>query len=87
MGNVVNNGGCRNVQVPINDTLCVVAFRPVPGVPSPAPQAEFWRNLALTRKQKLTVRIPKRQFIGKSEELTKSINEKIEQEIINILGL
>ena len=54
---------------------------------SASPQAEFWRNLALTRKQKLTVRIPKRQFIGKSEELTKSINEKIEQEIINILGL
>ncbi|MBW4755811.1 phage virion morphogenesis protein [Prevotella melaninogenica] len=54
---------------------------------SASPQAEFWRNLALTRKQKLTVKIPKRQFIGKSEELTKSINEKIEQEIINILGL
>ena len=54
---------------------------------SASPQAEFWRNLALTRKQKLTVKIPKRQFIGKSEELTKSINEKIEREITNILGL
>ena len=54
---------------------------------SASPQAEFWRNLALTRKQKLTVKIPKRQFIGKSEELTKSINEKIEQEITNVLGI
>lgn len=54
---------------------------------SASPQAEFWRNLALTRKQQLAVKIPRRQFIGESEELTQHINEKIEQEIINILGL
>ena len=52
-----------------------------------APQAEFWRNLALTRKQKLAVKIPKRQFIGESAELTQRINEKIKQEIINTLNL
>lgn len=52
-----------------------------------APQAEFWRNLALTRKQKLAVKIPKRQFIGESAELTQHINEKIKQEIINTLDL
>ncbi|MBF0950274.1 MAG: hypothetical protein HXK22_00510 [Alloprevotella tannerae] len=52
-----------------------------------APQAEFWRNLALTRKQKLAVKIPKRQFIGESAELTQRINEKIKQEIINTLDL
>lgn len=50
-------------------------------------QAEFWRNLALTRKQKLAVKIPKRQFIGESAELTQHINEKIKQEIINTLDL
>ena len=50
-------------------------------------QAEFWRNLALTRKQKLAVKIPKRQFIGESAELTQHIKEKIKQEIINTLDL
>lgn len=54
---------------------------------SASPQAEFWRNLALTRKQKLSVKIPRRQFLGESEELTQRINEKIEREITNILGL
>ena len=47
----------------------------------------FWRNLALTRKQKLTVKIPQRQFIGESAELTTAINAKIEQEINNTLDL
>ena len=54
---------------------------------SASPQAEFWRNLALTRKQKLSVKIPRRQFLGESEELTQRINEKIEQEITNVLGI
>ena len=54
---------------------------------SVSPQAEFWRNLALTRKTRLSVKIPKRQFIGESAELKQRINEKIEQEIMNTLDL
>ena len=51
-----------------------------------SPQASFWKNLALTRKKKLTVRIPRRQFLGESKELTDKINERIEKEIRNILN-
>lgn len=51
-----------------------------------SPQASFWKNLALTRKKKLTVRIPRRQFLGESKELTDKINGRIEKEIRNILN-
>lgn len=51
------------------------------------PQAQMWKRLALTRKKKLTVRIPQRQFLGESEELTAKINERLEKEIRNILNL
>lgn len=54
---------------------------------SVSPQAEFWRNLALTRKTRLSVKIPKRQFIGESAELKQRINEKIEHELMNTLDL
>lgn len=52
-----------------------------------SPQAAFWKNLALTRKKKLDIRIPQRQFLGESEELTAKINERLEKEIRNILNL
>ena len=45
------------------------------------PDAERWKALALTKKSKLTVKIPKRQFLGESAELRKSINDKIEKEL------
>lgn len=59
----------------------------VAGKQTVSPQASFWKNLALTRKKKLNIRIPQRQFLGESEELTTKINERIEKEIRNILNL
>lgn len=50
------------------------------------PQASFWKGLALTKKKKLDIRIPQRQFLGESKELTEKINERIEKEIRNILN-
>lgn len=50
------------------------------------PRAQFWRNLALTKKTTLTVRIPKRQFIGPSYELNRKIDARIDQELRNILN-
>lgn len=48
-------------------------------------EANKWRALALTRKKKLKVRIPQRQFLGESRELEDSIRERTKQEIIKIL--
>ena len=53
---------------------------------APNQQASFWKNLALTKKKKLNIRIPQRQFLGDSKELTEKINERIEKEIRNILN-
>lgn len=47
--------------------------------------AGVWKALALTKKQKLSIKIPKRKFLGESAELTKDINDKIEQLITKIL--
>ena len=46
-----------------------------------------WKRLALTKKTKLTVRIPQRQFISKEPgpELAKKIDNKLEQEIRKII--
>lgn len=49
------------------------------------PEASFWKHLALTRKDK--IRMPQRQFLGESEELSQKIRDKIENELSNILNL
>lgn len=51
------------------------------------PSAQFWKGMALTKKKKLHVRIPQRQFIGESQELNQRINERIESELNQILDL
>lgn len=43
------------------------------------PSAQFWKGMALTKKKRLQIRIPQRQFIGESEELSQRINERIEK--------
>lgn len=52
------------------------------------PETDKWKALALTKKEKLTVtsRIPKRQFIGPSQELSQKVSQAIEKEITNILN-
>lgn len=49
-------------------------------------QAQFWKRLALTKKTKLQVRIPQRQFLGESAELTSAIKARIENEIRKIIN-
>ena len=56
------------------------------GALAPNSEAMMWKRLALTKKSKLNVRIPQRQFLGDSKELTGKINERIEKEIRNILN-
>lgn len=50
-------------------------------------EARKWKALALTKKAKLDIKatIPQRRFLGESAELTKKINDKIEEEVTKIL--
>ena len=48
------------------------------------PEAEFWKNMALTKKPK--IKIPKRRFMGRSAELTKRIHNAIEKDLKRILN-
>lgn len=49
-------------------------------------EALNWKRLALTKKEKLDVKMPQRQFLGESKELTEKIAEKTETEIRKILN-
>lgn len=57
-----------------------------PGRKAPPPQASRWKALALTKKSKLRIRIPRRRFIGESAELSAKITKKLETEILRILN-
>lgn len=46
----------------------------------------FWKALALTKKTKLTVKIPRRQYMGKDPELEKQIIAQIERRLFDVLG-
>lgn len=50
------------------------------------PDAGFWKNLALTKKSKLNIRMPQRQFLGESKEMNEAIRTKIDEEMEKIWG-
>ncbi|MBQ4393279.1 MAG: phage virion morphogenesis protein [Prevotella sp.] len=51
-------------------------------------EAGFWKGLALTKKEKLTVtsHIPQRKFLGPSQELSQKVSQSVENEIKNIIN-
>lgn len=51
------------------------------------PEADFWKGLALTKKDKITINMPERKFLGESQELNDGITQKMEAEIRKILNL
>jgi phage gpG-like protein len=46
---------------------------------------QHWKGLALTKKERLTIKIPQRQFIGNSEVLNKNIDKAIMEAMQNNL--
>ncbi|KAA6347833.1 hypothetical protein EZS27_004698 [termite gut metagenome] len=53
---------------------------------SASDNAKKWKALALTKKEKLDVKIPQRQFLGESKELSDEIRQMTDTEIRNILN-
>ena len=49
-------------------------------------EALKWKKLALTKKEKLDVKVPQRQYLGESKELSEKIAGKTEEEIRKILN-
>ena len=49
-------------------------------------EAEKWKALALTKKESLTIHIPRRQFMGPSEALDARISAYVEKEVLRILN-
>lgn len=47
----------------------------------------MWRGLALTKNTEILVKVPKRQFVGDSEELDRKVMEKIERELDRIFEI
>lgn len=51
------------------------------------PEVQMWRGLALTKKKRLQIKIPKRQFIGQSRELEERIHADVEKQLETVLKL
>ena len=51
-----------------------------------AEEAEKWKRLALTKKETLTINIPRRQFMGQSAELDARISAYVEKEVLRIIN-
>ncbi len=49
-------------------------------------EAEKWKRLALTKKESLTIVIPRRQFLGHSEELDAILTAYVEKEVLRIIN-
>lgn len=85
-----NEGGTINTHPRITPKMRKFAWRKffeAGGKKSTGKEAQKWKALALTKKQRLDIKatIPKRQFIGKSEELDREISSIIESTITDIL--
>ena len=48
-------------------------------------EARMWKSLALTKKRKLRIHIPQRQFIGQSRELDATLQRELEKRLEKIL--
>lgn len=91
-----NEGGDINTHPRVTDRLrryawhmaySLAGIKGKGSLPKDIPkEAQKWRAVALTKKQKLNVhaRIPKRQFMGDSRELSEKINKLINQSIERI---
>lgn len=91
-----NDGGIINTHLMVTPQMRKMAWAKVYSLakvgkgaklPKELPEAaKKWRALALTKKEKLniTANIPKRQFIGRSYELTQKINKLITDTFIQI---
>jgi phage gpG-like protein len=54
-------------------------------IPASVPEeAARWRALALTKKTKLNITMPRRQFIGVSRELEDKISASLEAELLRL---
>lgn len=51
------------------------------------PEADMWRGLALTKKKRLKITIPQRQFIGRSAELETAMHNELEKQVEKLLNL
>ena len=51
------------------------------------PEAQMWHSLALTKKKRLRIKIPQRQFIGQSRELEERIRADVETQVESVLKL
>jgi len=49
-----------------------------------APDVAFWKNLALTKKTKISINMPQRQFLGHSQELNTAVRDKMDTELAKI---
>lgn len=76
-----NEGGTTHPTVTAK--MIAFAYHMSKGAGTPE-QAKMWRGIAHTRKNKLTVNIPQRKFMGRSKSLDRKTIEMIKHDINSI---
>jgi phage gpG-like protein len=80
-----NNGGVINI--PITDKMRKFAWaKHYKETENKKGQGGKWKALALTKKDKITVNMPQRQFVGVSDILNKRIVSRLENNLSKILN-
>jgi len=84
-----NEGGPVNFNVKVTPKMRKFAWAKHYNAEKDSEEAGKWKGLALTKKNTLNIKftMPKRQFIGESEQLNKKVVEKIETKLTTLLNI
>lgn len=82
-----NEGGITHPRVtPKMRKYAWARYYEAGGKKSASGEADFWKGLALTKKQTLRIKIPRRHFMGPTATLTNAIQTMVEKDLTNILS-
>lgn len=82
-----NDGGTTHPRVtPKMRKYAWARYYEAGGSKAASKEADQWKGLALTKKQTLNIKIPRRHFIGPTTTLTTAVQTMVEKDLINILS-
>lgn len=82
-----NEGGTTHPRVtPKMRKYAWARYYEAGGAKAAGNDADFWKGLALTKKQTLNIRIPRRHFIGPSATLSNALKTMVETDLNTILN-
>jgi len=84
-----NEGGSVDFNIKVTPKMRKFAWAKHYNADKDSKEADKWKGLALTKKNILNIKfiMPKRQFMGESETMSKQIVGKVEDKLTNLLNI